>query len=367
MFADTIKRGLAPRLARRTARQLQAQEAKKTPAMRQHEYMVARQSILGDLSSLPVSATQECISNEKARRRKERLKLVNSHVVACPEHEAQAARLRNDMDEVENMRCAKHVYLANDPDAPPELRDNPPPGFLKPTPEQLAEMGLDEGILSPRKSNFRACVYIKDPAVWGANPKPRSVLAFRGSTPEEEDWDNNFSQDANREADYYRRAVQIGNKLGRCGADLHIVGHSLGGGLASAAQGGSGLTASTYNAAGLHPVTVARYSQDRSHLSAEAEKITAVRVKGEVLTKTQENLLGSSGLSLIANEAVGKKRDLMPSHGGEYFAQLGKEGKIDNNPSYDTNLHGMDEVIASMEASKASDEVALKNCRNTRR
>ncbi len=265
------------------------------------------------------------------------------------------------------MRCAKHVYLANDPNAPPELRDNPPPGFMKPTPEQLKTMGLDEEMLSPRISNFRAAIYIKDPAVWGPNPKPSSVLALRGSTPADEDWQNNFNQDANKEAGYYRNAVRIGNSLAIRNADVHIVGHSLGGGLATAAQGGSGLTASTYNAAGLHPATVARYSQDATHMAAEAKKITAIRVKGEVLTKTQENFWGSNGLSLLANDAVGIKRDITPSHDEAYWEKLKAEKTAGPTETYDTYLHGMDEVIDSTEKIKASDEMALKNCKNNRR
>jgi hypothetical protein len=173
------------------------------------------------------------------------------------------------MDEVENMRCAKHVYLANDPNAPEDLRSNPPPGFTSATPKQLKAMGLDEEMLNPDGSNFKAAVYVKDPAVWGANPKPEAVVAFRGSTPAEEDWQNNFAQDANKESKYYHNAVQIGNTLAMNNCSAHIVGHSLGGGLASAAQGGSGLTASTYNAAGLHPETVAPYSEDAQHMAAE--------------------------------------------------------------------------------------------------
>lgn len=367
MYADPVKRMVAPYLARKKSRELQQGAAQKTDAMRQHEYMVARESILGELSSLPVSATQECISNAKAARRKERLKLVDSEVVACPRHAAEAARLREDMDEVENMRCAKHIYLANDPLAPPELRDNPPPGFLKATPEQLEGMGLTEKVCAPDKSHFRAAVYVKDPAVWGPNSKPGAVLAFRGSTPAEEDWENNFNQDANTEAPYYRRAVEIGNRLASRNADIHFAGHSLAGGLASAAQGGSGLTASTYNAAGLHPATVARYSQDLRHTAAEAEKITAIRVKGEVLTKTQENLLGSRGLSVLANDAVGTKKEVIPSHDENYFNRLVGDRKIAGSESYDSYLHGMDEVINSTEKNKASDESILKSCKNNRR
>ncbi|QWV98604.1 DUF2974 domain-containing protein [Geomonas nitrogeniifigens] len=367
MYADAIKRALAPELARKKSQELQEAAARKTDAMRQHEYMVARQSILGDFSALPISASQECITNAKAARRRERLQLVSSEIVACPRHAAQAARLRKDMDEVENMRCAKHVYLANDPEAPRELRDNPPPGFLKPTAEQLEAMGLSENMLTPEGSQFRAAVYIKDPAVWGAFSKPPAVLAFRGSTASAEDWENNFNQDANQEAPYYRQAVKIGNRLSANAADMQIVGHSLGGGLASAAQGGSGLIASTYNAAGLHPATVARYSQDANHVAAEAGKITAIRIKGEVLTTTQEDLIGSQGLSLLANDAVGVKKYILPSHNKSYFHQLQHEKKVDPNDDYATYLHGMDEIINSTEKNKASDEAAINSCRGKRR
>lgn len=367
MFADTIKRALAPELARKKSRELQEAAARKTDAMRRHEYMVARRSILGELSAMPVTASQECITNAKAARRRERMELVSGEVVACPRHAAQAARLRKNMDEVENMRCAKHVYLANDPDAPPELRDNPPPGFLKPTAEQLEKMGLTEQMLTPEGSEFKASVYIKDPAVWGADPKPPAVMSLRGSTPADEDWQNNFNQDANKEARYYRNAVTIGNSLADSKAEIHIVGHSLGGGLACAVQGGSGLTASTYNAAGLHPATVARYSKDLNHMAAEAEKITAIRIKDEILTATQENLFQSWGLSLLANSAVGMKEDILPSHGKAHFDQLKQANKVDAKEKYSTYLHGMDEVIDSTEKQKSEDETILKSCTNSRR
>ena len=361
-ITDAIKRPLAHRLAEMKSTELQEAEARKTDAMRQHEYAVARKSILGEFSSLPPSAIQRCIVDGKAARRKERLDLVSRVVVACPKHAPEAARLRQDMDEVENMRCAKHVYLANDPNAPADLRDNPPPGFLKPTPKQLEAMGLDNEMLSPDGSHFKAAVYMKDSTVWGPDSKPEAIVAFRGSTSADEDWQNNFNQDANEEAPYYSNAVNIGNTLAKNHADVHIVGHSLGGGLASAAQGGSGLTASTYNSAGLHPSTVARYSQDTEHMAVEREKITAIRIKGEVLTKTQESILGSKGLSLLANDAVGNKRDITPSHSEVYLENLKREKIADEADTYDTYLHGMDEVIDSTEKGKIADEEALKKC-----
>jgi hypothetical protein len=202
---------------------------------------------------------------------------------------------------------------------------------------------------------------MKDPAVWGPNPDPAAVIAFRGSTPEKEDWDNNFAQGVDRESSYYESAVQIGNKLAESRANIRIVGHSLGGGLASAAQGGSGLNASTYNAAGLHPNTVARYSKDREHTQAEAAKIAAFRIEGEILTKTQESLWGSKGVSAVSHSAVGVKHDLAPAHDKKYFEENDKV-KANKDDTYDGYLHGMDQVIAATEKKKQSDENSLKEC-----
>lgn len=95
-------------------------------------------------------------------------------------------------------------------------------------------------------------------------------------------------------------------------------------------------------------------------MAVEPGNIIAIRVKGEVLTKTQESLLGSKGISLLANEAVGNKRAVIPSHDEPYFEQLKLDKKTDAVGDYDTYLHGMDEVIDSTEKEKAGDELALK-------
>jgi hypothetical protein len=359
--SEDIKAGTLNRLAQKQSDGLKAGQALMTPEERQHGYDVARKSMLGELSSLPKSATQQCITSAKAQRRKERMELVNTALESCPDCLVEAQRLRGNMDEVENMRCAKHVYIANDQNVPAELRDNPPPGFIKATEAQLESMQLSQDMLTPEGSQFRAAVYMKDPAVWGPNPDPAAVITFRGSTPDKEDWDNNFAQGVDREAPYYKRAVEIGNRLAASRSKVRIVGHSLGGGLASAAQGGSGLDASTYNAAGLHPNTVARYSQDREHLQAEAPRIAAFRIEGEVLTKTQESLWGSKGVSAVSHGAVGIKHDLKPAHDRRYFEENDKI-RANKDDNYEGYLHGMDQVIAATEKQKETDENALKGC-----
>lgn len=93
-------------------------------------------------------------------------------------------------------------------------------------------------------------------------------------------------------------------------------------------------------------------------MTAEPQKITAIRLAGEVLTKTQEN--GITGL--LACDAVGTKRDIVPSHDETYFNGLKSDSKLASNDDFSTYLHGMDEVIDSTEKEKANDEAVLKNC-----
>ena len=350
---DSINAALAPALSWKQARAVQAAADRKakSPAMVQHDYERGRRAMLGDFASAPADLVKPCAPNAKGERRKERLDLVSRAVVTCPEHAEAASRLRQDMDEVENMRCARHVYEEGD------ALGDAPPGFRKATPEDLARMGLSPSDLRREGSEFKAAVYIKDPAVFGPNPDPAAVLAFRGSTAAKEDWDNNFAQNANSRSEYYERAVGIGHAIASSGAKVQIAGHSLGGGLASAAQGASGMPCSTYNSAGLHPSTVARYSGDYKPLG-NPDDVKAIRVKGEVLTQTQEDGM----LSPMANKAVGQKRELAPPLTEEEFSKK-KDAKLaDEEDGYADYLHGMDGVIESMEQQKQADEKALRTC-----
>lgn len=365
------------------------QATKDNPEEDAQQYAAARRSILGEFSSDKMSVCTPCLANAKAASRKKRLDLVGKNLNCC---EKEAKRLREDMDEVENMVCAKHVYLMNDPSAPPELKNQPPPGFLSsPSEEELAKMGLSQDMLSPKGSNFRASVYPKDPKVWAPPdpPDPKYVIAFRGTTAENEDWENDMMQggnktpgyigpDGNISKPYYKRAVEIGEAVSNAkpSPSIHFVGHSLGGGLASAAQGGSepppgdkhrgkGKTASTYNAAGLNENTVENYGGT----GADPSKIKAIRVKGEVLTKMQEKDLITKHLMPTA---VGVKDDIESAHDKAYYlehqgkfdkaaAEKGRK-KFDADAEYSAYLHGMDVVIASIEARKKADQEVLEKC-----
>lgn len=112
---DSIKSLLADRLAKSKAADMQAGAKAKTDAMRAQDYAAARQSMLGDFANTPIAGCPQCMANATAKRRADRLQLVNTSMLTCLAHAAEARRLGADMDEVENMRCAKQVYIDNDP------------------------------------------------------------------------------------------------------------------------------------------------------------------------------------------------------------------------------------------------------------
>jgi hypothetical protein len=335
-------------LAKKQTKKLAAERAKALaadPTLAQKEFQRARESLLGkEFGSQPAGEPcVPCMANAKAQRRAARMELVNGSLLACPEHAAEAARLRQDMDQVEHARLAKHVYVKYNPDVPDDLR-GPPPGFLEPTAEELATLDISASSLAPEDTDFRAAVYKKDPVVWGDNPQPAYELVFRGSTLAPEDWQNNFAQNANDESSYYQRATDLGNAIFAKGQvqNVQLVGHSLGGGLASAAQGGSGSAATTFNSAGLHPKTVARYSKVADRMQAEPDKILAYQVEGEVLTSTQERGV----TSWFASPAVGQ-RSVVPAASDTLSAD---------------DRHAMDEVIDAIEKRKSQDEATLADC-----
>jgi len=259
---------------------------------------------------------------------------------------------------VEHARLSEHVYAYDDPKQPQP--PPPPEGWIAVSdPETLASYGLEPNDLHKKPSNFRAQVYEPDPAVFGNDLKP--TVAFKGTEMTKwEDWKNNLAQGGNFHSDYYKNAVNIGKSIKQSDMQIHIAGHSLGGGLASAASRASGMPATTFNAAGLHSKTVARYGG-----SVHQTAIQAYRIKGEILTGIQEAGWGGTAMAAGAGFAVGGIKGaaigalarlglsaVMPDAAGTPYALQGK-GK---NP---VALHGMDQVIDAIEGQKSEDQQIL--------
>jgi pimeloyl-ACP methyl ester carboxylesterase len=88
--------------------------------------------------------------------------------------------------------------------------------------------------------------------------------------------------------------------------NLRFVGHSLGGGLATAAALHTNRAAMTFNAAGVNPLT--------TDISAAAGLITNYRVRGEALSTLQDSILLGW---LLPNSSQGTTYWLTPDYNGQ--------------------------------------------------
>ena len=294
-------------------------------------------------------ATLDAALHEKAQRwrcRQGQITAAREQASALPERNdqrssllASAARFERNNLAVEHARLAQHIY---DPSQPPPVGWEDVSNNVQVL-KRADISSLKE--LKPDNSDFRAGMYVANSEVFGNVFEP--ALVFKGTTSRE-DWLNNIAQGRDQYSDYYKRAVELGDTIKRSGAKVHITGHSLGGGTASAASRTSGMDATTFNAAGLHPNTVERYGGPL-HTSAQ-ENITAYRVKGEVLTSLQENRL-SSGFAIP--NPVGwiheKLAENLPNAVGTPHELPGRGiNRIDR--------HSMAQVIEGLEVQKSFDQ-----------
>lgn len=133
----------------------------------------------------------------------------------------------------------------------------------------------------------------------------------------------------------YEQAIQLTAQLKKKFPNLRLTGHSLGGGLASAAAivNRVGDTV-TFNAAGLHPSTVRRYKMDLSNATG---LIRAFRVKGEILSTAQDARLPipkEVQNAVLHGQTIS---DPMPNGvGTNYWLDSGSGSTVDQ--------HGMDHV-----------------------
>jgi hypothetical protein len=141
-----------------------------------------------------------------------------------------------------------------------------------------------------------------------------------------------------------------------------MTGHSLGGGLASGASRASGAPATTFNAAGLHPNTVARYGG--TPIVPSEENIDVYQVDDEFLTGAQE----PGAKATLAAEAIG---EIFGGPEGALLGALARDGLAAAMPDAlgirhpvpghgdPVSRHGMDQVIDGIEAQKSEDQAAI--------
>jgi len=318
----------------------------------------------------------------KAERWQERKYLIGKGERSTyPDAQIASKRLAENNIAVENAKLSENVYKTTNPlqdtqDVPEGWKD------ISNNEEALKKLSLKSKMLydDEQSPNFLTRVYQPDSSIFGEDMTP--TVVFRGSRApmladgtgdtvkkvffknvseikdlkidNAEDWVNNGSQAIGGDSEYYKKAVEIG-KLLKDAPSVSISGHSLGGGMASAASIASGKPAWTFNSAGLHPDTVRKYG---GSLLGSAGNIQAYRVRGELLTKLQEinigddakdvdfnllNLAAKTKISLIAPDAPGIKHTL-PGGTGSLL-----------------DMHGIDQAIRIIEEQKDDDIATLRS------
>jgi hypothetical protein len=165
--------------------------------------------------------------------------------------------------------------------------DKSPKGYHRAStdPAALKKLGLTPQDLDPKdpKSGFKAEVFLPD----DKNGKP--VVSFRG-TNVRPDAGSNLKQLVGKEEDSYNRAMQLAAKLKKNGVDAEFTGHSLGGGLAAAAARATGKNATTFNASGVHPLTVPTFLEKNGLPNLpKSSAVTNIAQKGDIVTTLQQN------------------------------------------------------------------------------
>lgn len=238
-------------------------------------------------------------------------------------NENEANRLQETYHAREMSGLAADVYLSAKGDG------SPPTGWTRATsdPAALRAAGIDmtddqvRDFLQPPQSGFRAEIYIPNKRVFGDDAKP--VVVYKGSTGKiidpfapggwresgGEDFLNNGQQGIGMRSDYYDRAMDLATQMNdRVGGNFEIAGHSLGGGMASAASAVTGARATTFNAAGLHPDTPARFAKENGLPTFNPQQtVHTYQAAGEVLNDVQNGMQKLSdeqrrGYGVLANE-----------------------------------------------------------------
>ncbi len=155
------------------------------------------------------------------------------------------------------------------------------------------EIPIDPGLLQDLDAGFDAAIY--------QNEKGQYVVAFRGTDNwkpgKGSDADDNVGQSAGLSTRQYEQAVALAKRAEQVFGKGNVVftGHSLGGGLASAAMVATGAPGVTFNAAGLSDSTLRSLGVDTPNAVrqdlASSGQIRRYNVEGDLLTNLQQTVV----------------------------------------------------------------------------
>ena len=272
--------------------------------------------------------------------------------------QAAADRLARNNVAVERARLSEHVYSSDK--VPPVPA---PEGWHQLSPQELARKGITSAMLNDPKSGFKAALYQS-----AFERPPKLVVAYAG-TETAPDWTTNLQQGIGLETKQYTSAMNLAKVVVKKAgvSNVDIAGHSLGGGLASAATVVTGAKGYSFNAAGLHPNTVARapYNVSAAGMAARGGLIDAYHSTADPLTNLQSGMAGN--LAELAGypvgpQALGRPHDLLPTARWQHeWKDLVRHNPLTTGKDMALDGHGVDpQLVDHIEAQKDQDTATLR-------
>lgn len=238
-------------------------------------------------------------------------------------------------------RLSQHVYGGDVP---------LPEGYVSLTEQELSELGIKKDMLVGEASGFKAGIYKNNNALPG---EPSYVIAYAGTEDIWKDGLTDLIQGMGLDSTQYNKAVQLAMKMHLETYDrggVETTGHSLGGGLASAASAVTGVHGTTFNTAGLHRNTASRWGVSSSEYDKRALNVDAFynsddplnffqNNRGKVITTTSMVLGGVNPTSALAAGLIDSSGALPTAYGNH--SEIGMGG------------HGIGSVISNLEKSQS--------------
>ena len=295
----------------------------------------------------------------KLERYNTRLNLMGSarsKLTTVPDDLAQTAltRLERNNVAVERAKLSSHVYSS---DKIPPVAE--PEGWHMFDPQELAQVGVSPEMLLDPKSGFKAALYQSS-----FEQPPKLVIAYAG-TEDKPDILADLRQGIGLNEKQYNEAMKLADAVVKnVGKDaVETTGHSLGGGLASAATVITGTKGYTFNAAGLHANTVKRppYEVSRAAMKEQTSLIDAYRSTADPLNNFQNGLGIPYGI--VAPKALGISHVVEPAAPWQHnWSELVTGNPLTAAKNMALHGHGISpQMVDHIEAEKSVDTDVLTN------
>jgi uncharacterized Zn-binding protein involved in type VI secretion len=296
---------------------------------------------------------------ERRKKRYQQRQQLATAMADQPGMAEASKRLAFNNDNILRAEAAQYMYKVDEFNRG-HITELPPPPLGLTILEPSAIKGMEDAVLTDTKSGFGA-------ALFESEINGETMLTFKGTTKFEIvgklDWYTNLKQTRGKQTAQYDQAMDLALLTSQTlGLKVVSVGHSLGAGLAASAVGVTGMKGYTYNAAGLHPNTVAR--EQGLRMPEINALIQTQAVKYEFLTMAQNPRVKDSLLTVLGGlpggllgaaigSAVSKSTNVVPQAPGT----MHKLPSIEGGTPFDR--HAMVQVITGIEAQKKQDIITL--------